>query len=180
VRIGALERQRRSRRRRRCCDADMIALSLRRFVKMDTHAHQVCAWLLCINDLPGAHFGMTVALLVQPQYADNIDLLPTNDPNVLRQRELPVLRLFASQPPAPQWSWLQSSVPHLQDSPAATSISSLWRPLAFGHPETRGSRKCVLVSGHSPHTVPWQCRILHFWRSAGSLKEKRCEPRSMS
>jgi hypothetical protein len=42
--------------------------------------------------------------IVEPKYANNIDLLPTNDPNVFGQGELPVLQLFARQPPAPQYA----------------------------------------------------------------------------
>jgi predicted esterase len=42
--------------------------------------------------------------IVQPRYANNIVLLPTNDPNVLGQRELPLFQLFDSQPPAPQFA----------------------------------------------------------------------------
>lgn len=42
--------------------------------------------------------------IVQSRYANNIDLLPTNDPNVFTQGELPVFQLFALQPPAPQFA----------------------------------------------------------------------------
>jgi len=42
--------------------------------------------------------------IVQPQYANNIDLLPTNDPNVFSQQELPLVQVFASQPPATQFA----------------------------------------------------------------------------
>lgn len=42
--------------------------------------------------------------IVHPQYANNIDLLPTNDPNVFAQDELPLLQLFSKQPPAPEFA----------------------------------------------------------------------------
>ena len=42
--------------------------------------------------------------IVQSRYANNIDLLPTNDPNVFAQGELPVFQVFALEPPAPQFA----------------------------------------------------------------------------
>jgi len=42
--------------------------------------------------------------IVQPRYAGNIDLLPTTDPNIFTQHQLPLLQLFASQPPTPEFA----------------------------------------------------------------------------
>ncbi len=42
--------------------------------------------------------------IVQTRYADSLNLLPTNDPNVFSQGELPILEAFASVPPAPQFA----------------------------------------------------------------------------
>ena len=42
--------------------------------------------------------------IVQPQYANNLQLLPTNDPNFFAEHQLPPLQLFANQPPAPEFA----------------------------------------------------------------------------